>query len=71
MQQNIKDLVTQGLKELYGFDIDEVTLEIPPKKNMGDFAFACFPLAKLCRKSPSEISSDLVSWFYDQDIKKF
>ena len=34
-------------------------LEIPPEENMGDFAFPCFQLAKVLRKSPVMIASEL------------
>ena len=27
-------------------------IEIPPKKEMGDFAFPCFKLARVMRKAP-------------------
>ncbi|MCK5458830.1 MAG: arginine--tRNA ligase, partial [Thermoplasmatales archaeon] len=33
----------------------EVKLEIPPE-DMGDFAFPCFPLASIIKKSPKDIS---------------
>ena len=31
-------------------------LEIPPKADMGDYAFPCFQLAKTLRKAPPMIS---------------
>ena len=34
----------------------EVKLETPPEENMGDFAFPCFPLAPIAKKSPKEIA---------------
>ena len=37
----------------------EVKLEIPPE-NMGDFAFPCFYLAPIAKKSPKDISSEIV-----------
>ncbi|MDO8647697.1 MAG: arginine--tRNA ligase [Candidatus Diapherotrites archaeon] len=41
------------LEEAVGF------LEIPPDGKMGDFAFPCFKLAALLKKSPVQISTDL------------
>jgi len=36
----------------------EVKLEIPPE-NMGDFAFPCFSLAPIAKKSPKDIAKDI------------
>lgn len=36
----------------------EVKLEIPPN-NMGDFAFPCFPLAKIAKKAPKRIAEEI------------
>ena len=38
----------------------DIHLETPPDKNMGDFAFPCFPLASLLKKSPQAIAKELV-----------
>ena len=34
---------------------------VPPKEEMGDFAFPCFSLAKTLRKKPAEIAADLAA----------
>jgi arginyl-tRNA synthetase len=34
-------------------------MEIPPKSDMGDYAFPCFQLAKVMRKSPNMIAKEL------------
>ncbi len=39
--------------ELYGY------LEVPPNKEMGDYAFPCFKLAKVLRKAPPVIATEL------------
>jgi len=36
-------------------------IEVPPRLEMGDFAFPCFGLAKEMKKSPVEIAKDLAS----------
>ena len=36
----------------------EVLLEVPPSEEMGDFAFPCFGLAKVQKKSPLEIAQE-------------
>src|SRR3989338_6415735 len=37
----------------------DIVLEVPPQADMGDYAFPCFSLAKIYRKSPNEIAADL------------
>ncbi len=37
-----------------------IELSAPPKVEMGDFAFGCFPLAKILQKSPNEVAEKLV-----------
>ena len=41
--------------------LEEIKLEVPPNSTLGDFAFACFPLAKERKKSPPEIAKEIVS----------
>ena len=41
-----------------------LSIEIPPSKEMGDFAFPCFRLAKTMRKAPAQIAEELVSKIY-------
>src|SRR3989344_193553 len=43
----------------------EVKLEVPPDQKLGDFAFACFSLAKEFKKNPVHIAAELA-----QKIKK-
>jgi len=49
--------IKKALKDA-GVKID-VSLEVPKDRSMGDYAFACFPLAKEMKKSPMDISSEL------------
>ncbi len=37
----------------------DIELEIPPKPELGDYAFPCFSLAKIYKKNPNEIALDL------------
>ena len=43
-------------------------LEIPPKADMGDYAFPCFQLAKTLRKAPPMIAADIAEKIGDVDI---
>lgn len=44
-----------------GISLDDIylSIETPPNKEMGDFAFPCFRLAKTLRKAPAQISVEL------------
>lgn len=51
-------------KKINGFvdmELDKVIelIEIPPQTNMGDYAFPCFQLARVMRKSPNMIAIEL------------
>lgn len=53
-------------------DLDKETvagiLEIPPKADMGDYAFPCFQLAKTLRKAPPMIAADIAEKIGEADI---
>ncbi len=56
-----RDEIINSLRNaLNGLNINyEVKIEIPPEENMGDFAFPCFPLAPLAKKSPKDIAESI------------
>jgi arginyl-tRNA synthetase len=41
-------------------DLQACMLTRPPKPELGDFAFPCFPLAKALRRSPAQVAEQLV-----------
>lgn len=41
-------------------------IEIPPDPRLGDFGFPCFPLARVFRKAPDAIASELAAKIRDQ-----
>ncbi len=43
-------------------------IEIPPKADMGDYAFPCFQLAKTLRKAPPMIAADIAEAIGEQNI---
>lgn len=57
-QDEIINLISKAanvdLEQLQGF------IEIPANKEMGDYAFPCFRLAKTLKKSPIQIANDIV-----------
>ncbi|MBU3198355.1 arginine--tRNA ligase [Clostridium estertheticum] len=56
-----KKIVAQRIKQLVEIDIETIEnlIEIPPKPEMGEFAFPCFQLSKVMRKAPNMIAKDL------------
>ncbi len=58
MKQQIAELIHEKLPDLTVAEIAE-GIEIPPKADMGDYAFPCFRLAKALRKAPNMIAADL------------
>jgi arginyl-tRNA synthetase len=59
MKKSIVDLLEQHLGPLLPRAEIERLIEVPPTESMGDFAFPCFPLARLLKKSPAQIAQDL------------
>ena len=60
--QDFKVSIANCLKEkIEELSLDEILglIEIPPNKDMGDYAFPCFKLAKVFRKAPNMIASEL------------
>lgn len=56
-----KRIVAERIKEFVDLDLEfiEGLIEIPPKPEMGDFAFPCFQLAKAMRKAPQMIAGEI------------
>lgn len=59
---DFKEIISLSLKA----QIDELSaeeikamIEVPPNKEMGDFAFPCFKLAKIFRKAPNMIAEEI------------
>lgn len=46
----------------------EIILTVPPKSEMGDLAFPCFPLAKEMKKNPTEIAKGLKEQVQDGSL---
>lgn len=50
-------------------DLMEKLIEVPPKPEMGDFAFPCFQLAKTLKKAPNKIAEELRSRLSIEEIE--
>lgn len=61
----MKDVVVRLIAGEVGMDISEVDnlVEVPPRDDMGDFAFPCFRLAGKLKKNPMVIAEDLAEKF--------
>ena len=60
--QDFKVAIANCLKEkIEDLTLEEIIalIEVPPNKDMGDYAFPCFKLAKVFRKAPNMIAADL------------
>ena len=58
MKNKIIDLIEPNVEGLSRDDIASL-IEIPPKPELGDFAFPCFRLAKTMHKAPQVIAQDI------------
>ena len=58
MKNKIIELLSAQIDSMNAEEINGL-LEIPPKAEMGDFAFPCFKLSKVFRKAPPMIAADL------------
>lgn len=67
---NMKEQIIQLIATTADLDKELVAgiLEIPPKADMGDFAFPCFQLAKTMRKAPQMIAAELAEKIEKTDI---
>lgn len=67
MKEKISELIASNIAELSTEEVSSL-LEIPPKADMGDFAFPCFRLAKIFRKAPNMIAQDIKEKIGEQDF---
>ncbi len=58
---NYKLEIANLIAEVTKIDTNELEsyLEIPPERNMGDYAFPCFKLAKILKKAPPVIAEEI------------
>ncbi len=58
---NFKKVLAEKIAKVTQLDAKEMEdyIEIPPNKEMGDYSFPCFKLAKILKKSPQEIAQKL------------
>lgn len=70
---NFKKIIGEKIAKAANLDAEEIVnyIEIPPNKDMGDYAFPCFRLAKILRKAPQMIATELKDNIdIDENIEK-
>ena len=76
-KQSLAALIAETIENCYlGIDglptADDIAgfLEIPPQKEMGDYAFPCFKLSRALRMGPPQIASTLASAIGENDLAR-
>ena len=70
---NFKKIISEKIAKIVNLSAEEIEnyIEIPPNKEMGDFAFPCFKLAKSLKKSPQDIAKQIGENFENgEEIEK-
>lgn len=67
MKNKVVDLLLENTEGLTREELMQL-VEIPPKAELGDFAFPCFRLAKVYRKAPPMIAQELKEKIGDADF---
>lgn len=67
-----KKIISERINEKTNLEasIIEGLIEIPPKPEMGDFAFPCFQLSKTMRKAPNMIAEQLCKEISNEGFEK-
>lgn len=69
IQEKVKSLIKEKIKEKYNLELGDFDLSIPPKDEMGDYTFWAFVVSKELKGNPQEMAIELVSKL--QEIKEF
>lgn len=59
MEQELKNIFREIILDLYKIDMQDIEFESPPKKELWDYAFACFVVSRHAKKAPGQIAEDL------------
>ena len=67
-----KKKIASLIKEEVDLDIEKIEqlIEIPPRAEMGDYAFPCFQLSKVMRKAPNAIAVELKEKLNSEGFEK-
>lgn len=69
---NHKNKIAELMKVHVGLEneVIENLIEIPPKSEMGDYAFPCFQLSKVMKKAPNIIAEELKNLILAEDFER-
>ncbi|HRX08986.1 MAG TPA: hypothetical protein P5559_07480, partial [Candidatus Limiplasma sp.] len=63
IKYEIAALISEAVKKRFHAEMSAETLEgyleVPPEKNMGDYAFPCFRLSRELKLAPPQIAGEL------------
>ncbi|MBU3195219.1 arginine--tRNA ligase [Clostridium algidicarnis] len=67
-----KKIIAERISKHVDMEVEELErlIEIPPKADMGDYAFPCFQLAKALRTAPLAIAMELKDKIEKEDFEK-
>jgi len=68
MKQEIINLLKKVISENYKLEVEEIKLENPPKKELWDYAFGCFLLARDLKKNPAQIAWKIMELIKSEDL---
>ena len=66
-KNQIAELIAEEIEDISAKEIRDA-IEVPPEKEMGDYAFPCFKLARVLRKAPPVIAKDLTEKIRDNEL---
>ncbi len=71
LAQRLRQVIGRTYPDAQGVPEDLLPLlEVPPDKQMGDYAFPCFKLSKALRKAPPLIARELCAAFDEPDLAR-
>ncbi len=68
MEDKIISLLKDLIKSQYDIEIDNIKLEIPPKKELWDFAFGAFLLSRDLKRNPNQIANEIKDILLSNDL---
>lgn len=68
MKKRVSELLSALIFEMYKREFSDFTFETPPKKELGDLAFGCFPLARELKSAPAKIAQELKEYLDSQEL---
>ena len=66
---DFKEIIASSISQVVRIDVEKIIgfIEIPPEKEMGDYAFPCFKLAKDLKQVPTVIATEIKEKIKIQD----